>query len=768
MQNLEGAQAESRRRRFFRGDNMVKKKKNVINKLKNEIIGLILLSIGFYSIFSIIVNNPGKIGMLLKFFFGFLFGQGSIVFSLIIIIIAISIIIKSKPFKWNRKVLALIIVGVNYCILKYVFIVEDILSGSFDIQAIFYITWGNASLNIEGGFIGLILSYILTSLLSQTGTIIILVLITIIAFIIFTQKSFMTFIKECLNNIKEWINKAKKKLFVFSSRANEKEIAIHSSVDSDIDSNSIDDSKNIKGKIDEIDEKIKILDYTQKDILNIDKNNEKDKQSISDEESLTNHPYTSNYKSSKYSFPPIDILNKPIGEKAVNNKRKVLNNARILEKTLTNFGVQAKVVQVNMGPTITRYELQPSPGVKVSKIVSLTDDIALNLAASGVRVEAPIPGKAAIGIEVPNQDTSIVFIRELLEDDCYKNFTSNLAFAVGKDITGKVKVSDIAKMPHMLIAGATGSGKSVCINSLITSILYKSTPEQVRLLLIDPKVVELSIYNGIPHLLIPVVTDPKKASGALNWVVQEMTERYKKFAEYSVRDLSRYNEFFNDEPEKKMPQILVIIDELADLMMVSPHEVEDSICRLAQMARAAGIHLVVATQRPSVDVITGVIKANIPSRIAFAVSSHMDSRTILDMGGAEKLLGRGDMLFYPVGEPKPLRVQGAFISDKEVEKIVEYIKSKNTVSYDNEILEEIQHQDKKQHNIKDEDDELLPKAIELAIDNQQISISMLQRRLRIGYARAARIIDEMENRNIIGGYEGSKPRKVLIKEETNE
>ena len=734
---------------------MVKKKKDIVNQLKNEVIGLILLSLGLYSIFSIIVNNPGKIGMLLKFIFGFLFGQGSIIFSIMIIIIAITMIAQSKPFKWNKKILALGMMGINYSILKYVFIVKDILSESFDLQAIFYIAWGNAPLNAEGGFIGLILSYILISLFSEIGAIIILILSTIIAFVIFTQRSFMTFIKENVSNIKKRLN-------AFSSKVKKEEIAIHST----IDSGSIDHPNDIKNKIDEIDEKIKILDYTQKDKIKI---NKKDQQSILSKENLVNHPYTLNNKLSKYSFPPIKILNKPIGEKVVNNKRKVLNNARILEKTLLNFGVEAKIIQVNMGPTITRYELQPSPGVKVSKIVNLTDDIALNLAASGVRVEAPIPGKAAIGIEVPNQDTCILHIRELLEDDCYKNFTSNLAFAVGKDITGKAKVADIAAMPHMLIAGATGSGKSVCINSLITSILYKSTPEQVRLILIDPKVVELSIYNGIPHLLIPVVTDPKKASGALNWIVQEMTERYKKFAEHSVRDLNGYNALFPKGPGEKMPQIVVIIDELADLMMVSPHEVEDAICRLAQMARAAGIHLVVATQRPSVDVITGVIKANIPSRIAFAVSSHMDSRTILDMGGAEKLLGKGDMLFYPVGETKPLRVQGAYISDKEVEKVVQYIKTKNSASYNNDILEKIQSQDKLKHTIKHKDDELLPRAVELAIENQQISISMLQRRLRIGYARAARIVDDMEERNIIGGYEGSKPRKVLIsKEETNE
>lgn len=740
---------------------MVKNKKNNINQLKNEILGLILLSLGFYSGFSIIVDQPGKIGLLLKFVLGFLFGQASIIFSLIIIILSIAIM-KSKTFDWNKKISALGIIGINYSILQYVFISNDIFSNSFDLRAFFYIAWGNAPLNIEGGFIGLVSSYILISLFSKTGSIILLILSTIIAFMLFTKKSFMTYIKENLNSIKTWINKSKKKLRTSFIKRNKER---------NVEENPINNLPGESSKKRKTDENFKILDYTQKDnpdSLKSDDMKTKDRQPILNEKNLTHPSYITNNSSSGYSFPPIELLNKPSSEK-VANKRKVLNNARILEETLLNFDVQAKIMQVNMGPTITRYELQPSPGVKVSKIVNLADDIALSLAASGVRIEAPIPGKAAIGIEVPNRDTSIVHIRELLEDDSYKNFTANLAFAVGKDIAGKAKIADIAKMPHMLIAGATGSGKSVCINSLITSILYKSTPEQVRLILIDPKVVELSIYNGIPHLLIPVVTDPKKASGALNWIVHEMTERYKKFAEHNIRDLSGYNDLFVEEPEKRMPQIVVIIDELADLMMISPREVEDAICRLAQMARAAGIHLVVATQRPSVDVITGVIKANIPTRIAFAVSSHMDSRTILDMGGAEKLLGKGDMLFFPVSEAKPLRVQGAFISDKEVEKIVRYIKNKNTVSYNNDILEKIQSQEQLKHDVKEEDDVLLPKAIELAIKNQQISISMLQRRLRIGYARAARIVDEMEERNIIGGYEGSKPRKVLIsQEEPNE
>lgn len=738
-----------------------KKSRKKENRLKYEGINLIYLALGLYSVFSLLMDNPGKIGMILKFILGFFFGQGGIIFVSIFIFIYGFLLIKAKPFRWNQKIIAMLIIGTNYCIFQYISTIENVISSSF-IKQIFFIGWKNALLNTGGGIVGLFLSSILISLFSRIGAIIILILSTIIAFMMFTQKSFMTIVKDEIHTISNWFIKVKNAIVKFIKRPRQKDEATVYSAN--------ENSTNIKTKMDQLDEKIKILDYTQKNSNRDLKNNvaEEIEQEDKKEEPLNNHPYISALDFSKYKFPPMDLLNKPLKENTANNKKKVLNNARVLESTLEEFGVKAKVAQVDIGPTITRYELHPSPGVKVSKIVNLTDDIALNLATSGVRIEAPIPGKAAIGIEVPNQETSTVYIRELLDSEYFKNFTSKLAFVVGKDIAGKVLVTDIAKMPHMLIAGATGSGKSVCINSLITSILYKSTPEEVRLILIDPKVVELSIYNGIPHLLIPVVTDPKKAAGALNWAVQEMTERYKKFAECNVRDIDRYNELFQDEPDKKMPKIVVVIDELADLMMVSPREVEDTICRLAQMARAAGIHLVVATQRPSVDVITGVIKANIPSRVAFAVSSQMDSRTILDMGGAEKLLGRGDMLFYPVGEAKPLRVQGAFISDKEVENIVEYVKNQNDVSYDDEIIEEIQLKGQPQ-NIEDETDELLPKAIDLAIENQQISISMLQRRLRIGYARAARLIDEMENRNIIGGYEGSKPRKVLIsKEEMNE
>lgn len=467
----------------------------------------------------------------------------------------------------------------------------------------------------------------------------------------------------------------------------------------------------------------------------------------------------------EYNFPPVDLLEQ-IQDDALNVKalrNSALEDAKKLEDTLKSFGVEARVINISRGPAVTRYELQPSPGVKVSKIVNLSDDIALNLAAAGVRIEAPIPGKAAVGIEVPNKEMSPVFLREILESKEFKNHPSKLSFSVGKDISGETVVADVAKMPHLLIAGATGSGKSVCINTLIMSILFKASPDEVKLLMVDPKVVELGIYNGIPHLLIPVVTEPKKAAGALNWAVQEMVNRYKLFAEKGVRDLKGYNAMLASNGEGgALPQVVIIVDELADLMMVAPNDVEDAICRLAQMARAAGMHLVIATQRPSVDVITGVIKANIPSRISFAVSSQVDSRTILDMSGAEKLLGRGDMLFYPVGEPKPIRVKGAFVSDTEVEHVVEYIKTQGYSEYDENIIEKINNEDTTTDANSGDNDELLNQAIDMVVEAGQASVSLVQRKFKVGYSRAARIIDQMEARNIVGRFEGSKPRQVLI------
>lgn len=464
-------------------------------------------------------------------------------------------------------------------------------------------------------------------------------------------------------------------------------------------------------------------------------------------------------KFKNYKMPPISLLNKVSGGGDKKSKHRVLENARRLEKTLRDFGVDANINQVTVGPTITRYEIQPSPGVKVSKIVNLTDDIALSLAAKSIRMEAPIPGKSAIGIEVPNDESQMVSIREIIDSDEFKNFKSPLVMGLGKDVAGRIIVGDIGKMPHLLIAGSTGSGKSVCVNTLITSIMYKAKPDEVKLMLIDPKVVELANYNGIPHLLVPVVTDAKKAANALGWAVSEMNRRYKLFAENQVKDISSYNEK-SDDP---LPKIVIIIDELADLMMVSANDVEDHICRLAQMARAAGMHLIVATQRPSVDVITGVIKANIPSRIAFAVSSQTDSRTIIDMGGAEKLLGKGDMLFYPLGAAKPVRLQGAFISEAESENIIDYVKKEaGEISYAGDIEESISSINTERSG---DEDELLYDAIGFVVANGQASSSMLQRKYKIGFNRAARLIDNMEERGIVGPSEGSKPRKVLISQE---
>ena len=462
-----------------------------------------------------------------------------------------------------------------------------------------------------------------------------------------------------------------------------------------------------------------------------------------------------------YIYPSTDLLEKPRAQKAEKTE-DLRESAKKLIDTLKSFGVDAKILEVTKGPNITRYELQPSAGVKVSKIVNLADDIALNLAATGVRIEAPIPGKAAVGIEVPNKSAATVTLREMLETAEFRDFKAKTAFAVGKDIAGGTMVADLSKMPHLLIAGATGSGKSVCINTLIASLIYKAAPEDVRLLMIDPKVVELKVYNGLPHLLIPVVTDPRKAAGALNWAVTEMLRRYKLFSESNVRNLAGYNEYLEGEGEKKMESIIVIVDELADLMMAAPHEVEDAICRLAQMGRAAGIHLVIATQRPSVDVITGLIKANIPSRIAFAVASQIDSRTILDMMGAEKLLGKGDMLYLPYGASKPIRLQGAFISDKEVETLVEFVKGEEEAEYDTEIMEKLEHADEPERDESGDSDDLLSEAIEIVVDSGQASVSMIQRRLKVGYSRAGRIIDQMEARGIIGPHEGAKPRQVLI------
>ncbi|WP_035762132.1 FtsK/SpoIIIE family DNA translocase [Butyrivibrio sp. XPD2006] len=475
----------------------------------------------------------------------------------------------------------------------------------------------------------------------------------------------------------------------------------------------------------------------------------------------------------KYVFPPLNLLEKGVRNKNTDSARALKETAVKLQETLKTFGVNVTVTDISQGPSVTRFELQPEAGVRVNKIVGLADDIKMNLAASDIRIEAPIPGKAAVGIEVPNKENQAVALRDLFESSEYQNFSSKLAFAVGKDIAGKVVVTDIAKMPHLLIAGATGSGKSVCINTIIMSLIYKAKPEEVQMIMIDPKIVELSVYNGIPHLMIPVVTDPKKAAAALNWAVAEMTNRYKKFADTGVRDLKGYNKLAADSKDPDMtvlPQIVVIVDELADLMMVSANEVEDAICRLTQLARAAGIHLIIATQRPSVDVITGLIKANMPSRVAFAVSSGVDSRTILDINGAEKLLGKGDMLFYPQGYTKPARVQGAFVSDKEVQAVTDFLRNQaSETTYNEEAMNSIDNMavgsasgGSSSGDTGSDRDEYFVQAGNIIIEKEKASIGMLQRVFKIGFNRAARIMDQLCEAGVVGDEEGTKPRKVLM------
>lgn len=478
-----------------------------------------------------------------------------------------------------------------------------------------------------------------------------------------------------------------------------------------------------------------------------------------------------------YCYPPITMLAESPKGNPAQETEELQTNGRILVETLKSFGVETKILDICRGPSVTRYEIQPAPGVKISKITNLSDDLALNLAATGVRIEAPIPGKAAVGIEVPNRKRNTVRMRELIESNSFQTSKGKLSVALGRDIAGQPVVADLSKMPHLLIAGTTGSGKSVCINSLIISMLYKASPDEVRFLMIDPKAVELTEYNGMPHMLVPVVTDPRKASGALGWAVSEMMNRYKIFSECNVRNLKGYNDLaeaqgFQDEngqPMPFMPQIVIVIDELADLMMAAPKEVEDSICRLAQLARAAGMHLVVATQRPSVDVVTGLIKANIPSRIALTVSNAVDSRTILDAGGAEKLLGNGDMLFAPVGSNKPVRVQGCYVSDGEISSIVEFVKKTKILEYDENVIQEIERNAAGEGEKSDAQDgepgsmdPMMDEAIKCVVEAGQASTSLLQRRLRLGYARAGRLIDEMEQLGVVGPHEGSKPRQVLM------
>ena len=621
----------------------------------------------------------------------------------------------------------------------------------------------NGSNNIGGGAVGAICAIGLISLVGKIGTVIIAIGIAVIDSIFLFGIKPAELLKEYVENRNEKKQEAKAQRLEQRKLKADKEI---------ISMEKEDKKKKLKimpedNAVTEDQINIKIASNNNEEQTSLFKKQEEIKEDKSKEILTLEHALT--VEDENYEFPPVEFLT-PGKATTKMGKKAVADTASKLQKTLYSFGVSAKVENVSVGPTITRYELKPAEGVRVSKIANLADDIALSLAAETIRIEAPIPGKQAVGIEIPNKEKEVVHLRDIIDSNEFKSAKSKLAFALGKNAAGEAIVTDIAKMPHVLIAGSTGSGKSVCINTLITSIIYKSKPSEVKLVMVDPKVVELSVYNGIPHLLIPVVTDPKKAAGALAWAVQEMVNRYHLFAEKNVRDIAGYNEALEKEgAEGKLPQIVIIIDELADLMMVAKNDVEDAICRLAQMARAAGMHLVIATQRPSVDVITGIIKANIASRISFAVTSQVDSRTILDSAGAEKLLGKGDMLFFPTGVLKPIRIQGAFVSDGEVEKIVSFLKENGGPTYSEDVLEKIERANTTDKELDEQDDDetdpFLMEAIDTVVDLGQASASFIQRRFKVGYARAGRIIDQMEARGIISGYEGSKPRQVLVSKE---
>lgn len=768
-----------------------KKNVNIIDKYLKEIYGVIWIGISIILMFSLYTNWAGYLSVISKDIFVNLLGVGAFTLPIYMIYVIIKL-----NFLKEKKILNAKFVGVTIVVITTMLLIQLLDMKSIDTNNFMNTISNiiNSQNEITGGIIGFIIVFPIYKLVGSIGLYIIFIIAYFIASVLIFDYS--------INDLKK----------LFKLLINNK-----TNVRNSISKKGGSDSKKIKIKVNNeesekeeflknIESKIKILDFmknTPKSSIELEEKSEikintdsrenadikvqhhklDDKfktQKIKKIEgnspirgnedviSKTQEIQSKTYQNKKYVRPNADLLNINTNLKLdKNEKKELLENADKLEKTLLSFGVEAKILEVTKGPSVTRFELQPKAGIKVSKIVNLSDDIALGLAAKGVRIEAPIPGKSAIGIEVPNKEQTPVFFREILESNEFKNNNYKVACALGKDITGKCIVTDISKMPHVLIAGATGSGKSVCINTLIVSILYKYSPEDVKLLMVDPKVVELSVYNGIPHLLIPVVTDPKKAAAALNWAVNEMTRRYKLFADNGVRNVDSYNELVKKGViDKKLPYIVIIIDELADLMMACPRDVEDYICRLAQMARAAGMHLVIATQRPSVDVITGLIKANVPSRISFAVSSQVDSRTILDSTGAEKLLGKGDMLFYPVGESKPKRVQGAFISEEEVENVVSFIKDiKSDSKCESEILEYINSASDTSIKSNEDCDELLDEAIKIVVETGQVSTSYLQRRLRIGFNRAARIVEELEKNRIISARDGNKPRQVLMSKE---
>ena len=754
---------------------MSKKKnsnKNKDNKINNQNLHTsISIIIAFFCICLILIKGENVWTFIRNFYLG-IFGINSIFLPFFIITI---IFLKSKngsvnKFKSTLSFLASIFFSASFGI--FYFPDEEFI--------LYFYEEGMKNAGVLSGFLDFILIKLFG--ISAATAILFLILFLILAilfkidfaFMFEKIQEFLDIFKNKFKNINLSVKKNKKEEF-FDNNGEVKEVVnskslgeLKESIESD--ENNLDVSSKQENKLEFKDEKSDVEKVTAAFI-------EKEKNKTEEKISVPNS--FSPLEPSDYKFPLIDLLNEPKKVHQSDITNELNTNGKLLIDTLMSFNVKARIVDICRGPAITRYEIQPASGVKVSKITTLADDIALNLAALGVRIEAPIPGKSAVGVEIANKVVSMVTVREIIESGEFINSKSKLTVALGKDISGKCVVTDLGRMPHLLIAGSTGAGKSVCVNSFIVSLLYKSSPDDVKLLMIDPKVVELGVYNGIPHLLVPVVTDPRKSAGALNWAVNEMLGRYKIFAEVGVRDISSYNSFVeknkeavdkNGEPRNKMARIVIIIDELSDLMMAAPNEIEDYVCRLTQMARAAGMHLVIATQRPSVDVITGVIKANVPSRIALAVSSQIDSRTILDMGGAEKLLGRGDMLFSPLGAIKPMRVQGCYVDEQEIERVVNYVKDGLENEYDESIISGIERGAEQgldalqiaNNNSDSDKDPMLEDAIKCVVELGQASTSLLQRKLRVGYARAGRLVDEMEKMGIVGPHEGSKPRAVLL------
>lgn len=744
-------------------NNRTTKKKSVKAKANKELVnnyvlgGVVLFAV-VYSL-CIFTSSMGMVGDFIRRSALFLFGNTAYILPLLLLVFAYNIFSKN-----NKKTDAIIIFATVFLLL----LIAGMMDLSSPIPGIIKdrmsIFQNEKLINLGGGFFGALLSSMFLNLFGKLG----LTLLEVIGIVVCVILLFDLDVKKALRAGYIGISKAGEFISVKREEYKEKKriekLKQDIAVQHELEYEEV--KKPIKNEFED-DRELVVIDYDESEAVE-DEPEEQFDDYIGEVESKPKSEPVQRIQpkvvKTKYVFPPVSLLNASGGGKK-NDRDAIYRNSQIIEETMANFGIDAKVVKVNSGPTVTCYELVPDAGVRLNKIVNLSDNLAFSLASQDIRIEAPIPGKTAVGIEVPNANKAMVTLGEIIRSESFKSAETDLPLVLGKDVSGQEIISSIDDMPHLLIAGATGAGKSVCINSIILSLLYKSSPDDVKLILIDPKIVELSIYNGIPHLLIPVVTNPKRAASALNWAVEEMERRYKLFAKNSVRDIKAYNAIEpaeDDEEYEELPKIVIIIDELSDLMMVASNEVEDYVTRLAQMARAAGIYLIIATQRPSVDVITGIIKANIPSRISFAVSSQIDSRTILDMAGAEKLLGKGDMLFYPSFYSKPKRIQGTFVSDKEVEKVVNHIKKSAIAQYNEDVINEINTT--KQIKV-DTSDPILEEAIDIILNEETASISYLQRKLRIGYSRAARIVDSMEDMGIVGPSEGSKPRKVLMTKE---